>query len=170
METQSPLLPKVDHKHIGIQALRVLEANNISEPVVDVGAIAKQVGYEIVEKVMPPQFSDVAGFHDQDTKKIYLNKNDPPARKLFTVAHELGHIFLEHPNYSVLYRLPKKDTKYSLEESQANSFAAQLLMPDFMVRKYLQKYSLSRSDYETMADIFGVPLSAMRHTLDYLKV
>jgi|SRR3989338_1127636 len=159
----------VDHNQIEHEALKVLEAYNITEPVVDVRKIAQGEGYEIKEIKMPSGHEGVAGFHDQDKKNIYIAAGDPPARKLFTIAHELGHIFLGHPNYSVLFRIPKKDALYGTEEKEANSFAAHLLMPRYMVQKYLNQYNLSRSDYKTMSEIFGVPMSSMQHTLEYLK-
>jgi Zn-dependent peptidase ImmA (M78 family) len=151
----------VDHKQIETEALRVLEAHKITEPVVDVRKIAKGEGYEIKEIRMPTGYENVAGFHDSDQKIIYIAANDAP--------HELGHIFMAHPNYSVLFRIPKNDTQYPQEEQEANSFAAHLLMPRFMVQKYLDKYNLSRSDYKVMASIFGVPMSSMQHTLTFLK-
>jgi len=159
----------VDHDEIGDKALQVLEAYNITKPVVNVAEIAKGEGFEIKEITMPKDYDGVAGFYDKDKKVIYLDVNDHPARKLFTIAHELGHIFLEHKNYGVLFRIPKKDSKYSDEERAANSFASQLLMPEFMLRDYMKKYNLSKLDYKVMADIFGVPLSSMRFTLEYLK-
>ncbi len=159
----------VNHNEIEYKALRVLEAYNITRPVVNVAEIAKGEGIEIKEITMPQGYEGVAGFHDKDKKVIYLDVSDHPARKLFTVAHELGHIFLEHKNYNVLFRIPKKDSKYPTEESEANSFASHLLMPEFMLREYMKKYELSKLDYKVMADIFGVPLSSMRFTLEYLK-
>ena len=159
----------IDHDLIENDALKVLEAYNVTSPVVDVRKIAKGEGYEIKEVEMPSNYGGVAGFHDKGSKIIYVAATDPPARKLFTIAHELGHIFLAHPNYSVLFRVPKKDAQYSAEEQEANSFAAHLLMPDFMVKEYLNKYNLSRCDYKVMAEMFGVPMSSMQHTLEYLK-
>jgi Zn-dependent peptidase ImmA (M78 family) len=159
----------VNHDEIENNALDVLDAYNITKPVVDVAKIAKGEEIEIKEITMPQGYVDVAGFHDKDKKVIYVNIDDSGPRKLFTVAHELGHIFLEHKNYNVLFRIPKKDSKYGTEEMGANSFAAHLLMPDFMLREYMKKYNLSKLDYKVMADIFGVPLSAMKPTLERLK-
>lgn len=159
----------IDHDEIENKALDVLEAYGITKPVVDVAKIAKGEGIEIKEIAMPQEYDSVAGFHDKDKKFIYVNVNDSGPRKLFTIAHELGHIFLGHKNYNVLFRIPKKDSKYGTEEMGANSFAAHLLMPDFMLREYMGKYNLSKLDYRVMADIFGVPLSAMKPTLERFK-
>ena len=159
------------HEEIESETLSILDVYNIDKPVIDVTKITGDKGIEIKEVEMPEKYSDVAGFCDKEQKNIYINIKDNPARKLFTIAHELGHIFLGHKNYSVLFRIPKKDrdTEYKVEEQEANSFAASLLMPDFMVQEYLEKYNLSKSDFKTMASIFGVPVEAMKIKLDYLK-
>lgn len=53
------------------------------------------------------------------TPIIFLNPNLPPDRMFRTLAHELGHL--------VMHRFPQDD---SLEESQAESFASEFLMPE----------------------------------------
>jgi len=159
----------VNHLDIENTTLDILDAYGIEKPVVDVSKIAKDKGIEIKEIKMPPTYSEVAGFYDKKVKTIYLNIEDKPVRKLFTVAHELGHIFLNHENYGVLFRIPKENTKYSKVESEANSFASSLLMPNFMIYDYLEKYDLTQSDYKKMAEMFGVPVVAMKNKLDYLK-
>jgi len=159
----------INQDKIEISALKVLEANDITEPVVDVAKIAKSEGIEIKEINMPKDYESVAGFYDKKAKVIYIEKNDSPERKLFSIAHELGHVFLNHQHATVLYRITREEGQYPQEESEANSFAAHLLMPDFMVRDYLERFNLSKSDYRVMASIFGVPMSSMKHTLEWLK-
>ncbi len=73
---------------------------------------------------------------------IHLNANKPFYRTRFSLAHELGHLFLhmgfrterwknaESFKDSIYYRtLYRKDENYSEEESEANEFAAAFLMP-----------------------------------------
>lgn len=161
----------INHSAIENKALDVLDQFNITEPVVNAVEIAEKSGIGVKEARMPEKYSNVAGFYDKNDNVIYVNKEDPPTRKLFTVAHELGHIFLKHENFNVLFRITKKDTpepSYPKEEREANSFAAHLLMPDFMLREYLDKYNLTKNDYVQMANIFGVPISAMKPMLEYL--
>lgn len=161
----------VDHSYIEYQALNVIDTFNIKKPVVDVFTIAKESGYEIKEINMPEKFREVAGFYNSKDKTIYVNADDHPTKKIFTIAHELGHIFLSHKNYGVLYRIPRKsdDVIYQDQEKEANSFAANLLMPKFMIREYLEKYNLTINDYMIMANIFGVPMSSMKHFLEHLN-
>ena len=159
----------INYEKIEDVALDVIEQYGIQKPVVNAFDIAKKSGIQVLEVDMSESYPDVAGFYNEKEKTIYVAKDDVPQRKLFTVAHELGHVFLRHPNYSVLYRLPKEDGEHSLEERAANAFAAKLLMPDYMLRDYLEKYNLSRGAYREMAKIFGVPMTAMKYTLQYLK-
>jgi len=161
--------PYIDQKSIENKALQVLEDYKIEKPVVDVAQIAKGLGIEIKEIDMPKGYEEIAGFYDKNTKTIYLERSDTPQRKLFSVAHELGHVFLGHQHATVLYRITREDQKYPKEESEANSFAAHLLMPEHMIYYYMDRYGLLRSDYDTLARIFGVPKSSMKHALERLK-
>ncbi len=159
----------IDHFSIENKAWEVLDQNNIAKPVVDVTKIAKGIGFSVREITMPREYLDVAAFHDNTKKVIYVAAKDKPTRKLFSIAHELGHIFLGHKNYEVLFRIPNKEGAYPKNEKEANSFAAKLLMPEFMVREYLDKYNLTKGDYKKMSNIFGVPIVAMRETLEHLQ-
>ena len=158
----------IDHFSIENKALDVLDRNNITKPVVNVAKIAENVGFSVKEIEMPKEYAGVAAFHDNAKKVIYVAVKDPPTRKMFSIAHELGHIFLGHKNYEVLFRIPKTEGTYPKNESEANSFAAHLLIPTFMVREYLDKYNLTKGDYVKMSNIFGVPVVAMKETLEYL--
>jgi len=162
----------INHDEIAGKALSVLDQFGITEPVVDAVKIANGFGIQVKEISMPPKYAaDVAGFYNEKDKTIYVQTTDKPWRKLFTVAHELGHLVLGHKNYEVLFRVQRKDETYPYRqiESEANSFAASLLMPDFMLKKYLKKYNLTKSDHLEMAKIFGVSDSGMEHTLLHLN-
>ncbi len=159
----------VDKFDIENKALEVLEQYNITEPVVDVVKIAEKSSISVKEIAMPKEYGDVAAFYDEAKKTIYVEVEDKPWRKLFSIAHELGHVFLGHRRFDVLFRIPNERGAYSKEEKEANIFAANLLMPEFMVRKYLEKYNLTRGDYDKMAKIFGVSYSGMKVTLERLQ-
>lgn len=160
----------INQKAIEIKALNVLEAYNIKEPVIDVAKIAEGEGIKIKEIKMPEGYKNIAGFFDKNEKIIYIELSDSPQRKLFSIAHELGHVFLNHQHATVLYRVTREnEDDYPEVESEANSFAAHLLMPDFMLKEYMKKYNLTNKDYKIMASLFGVPISSMTHMLTYLK-
>lgn len=98
---------------------------------------------------------------------ILVNQCDPPFRKRFTIAHELGHNFLhlhedgEFVDTQVdLFRdatAGQKEWQSKMEEVQANQFAAALLMPSELLKSV---YNDVR-ETEALARIFKVSQEAM---------
>lgn len=73
-------------------------------------------------------------------------------RARFTVAHEFGHLIL-HPKHRLsLSRSASEVKPYRNPEWQANQFAAGILMPEVLVRKY--------SSVVEIVDAFGVSTQA----------
>ena len=71
---------------------------------------------------------------------IIINSIDNIGRKNFTIAHELGHHFLEHPLQSNSFyclddAIAEEGQAPSPEEHEANHFASCLLMPEEKVTK-----------------------------------
>jgi Zn-dependent peptidase ImmA (M78 family) len=59
---------------------------------------------------------------------IVVNSKHSSTRKRFTIAHELGHYFIQNkPSHCFAHR---DAGNYSLEERYANNFASTLLMPE----------------------------------------
>lgn len=101
---------------------------------------------------------------------IHLNENKPFSRTRFTLAHELGHLFLhmgfKTPRWneaetfkdSIYYRsFNRRDNNYSQEEIEANEFAAAFLMPKDQFKNELLKASF---DLHIVANTFQVSLEA----------
>lgn len=55
------------------------------------------------------------------------------ARDLFTIAHEIGHLFLHREENLTFTRTMKRFPAYKSAEWQANYFAAELLMPSHLI-------------------------------------
>lgn len=98
-----------------------------------------------------------------DRAVIWLRDDESPQRKRFTLAHELGHLMLHGEDGRGLFR----DRSFSgdPEELEANSFAAELIMPAHAVQKYI---SLVQFDERRLARLFGVSHEAMRVRLAIL--
>jgi Zn-dependent peptidase ImmA (M78 family) len=103
-----------------------------------------------------------------DSVTLLVNATDPPFRKRFTIAHELGHHFLhllEDGEFvdgeANLFRGITEDqqqvTPERRREIQANMFAAALLMPEPAVRAEWEKLK----SVEALARRFNVSESAM---------
>lgn len=93
---------------------------------------------------------------DAHDVRIHVNATDSAVRQRFTIAHELGHLML-HP-LSVQYRDYITSSRGGLKERQANRFAVDLLMPEWLVRPAFRWLS---GDLEQLADYFEVSKPAM---------
>lgn len=105
-----------------------------------------------------------------DTFEIEILENKPEMRKRFSIAHEIGHLFL-HMGYlidsekwnevvdykdSVYYR-----DGYSQEEYEANEFAGAFLMPAEEFVKISKKYLIDGYyDIDEIAKYFKVSTQA----------
>lgn len=128
------------------------------------------------------ELANVSGatIFNADTSKfsIIINDRKPLTRQNFTIAHELGHYFLHSDilrsekiiidddtyieNKRVLYRLD--EAKRNAIETEANNFAASLLMPRELVIEAWRKID----DIQECAKIFGVSTIAMTIRLEKL--
>lgn len=120
------------YKTVRNAAWQCLVDNNIRSLPVDVIKIAKNFGIRIVRNSLVNELGS------GERGKSFLYENDcivvyddtmPINECRFTVAHELGHIFLGH---SFVYNRYNKTTEFdkkSKSEQQADMFAARLLSP-----------------------------------------
>jgi len=146
------------------RAKKVLEENYVVEPPVDVYLLAANSGIEIREEAFPVEFVNVSGFinFESDHPVMYVNANDPPNRRKFTVAHELGHWLLHEKiirndsKKTVLFRMALGADKDPIE-TEANAFAAELLVPmDMFEREEDAKSVKDLADiFEVSADVIG---------------
>lgn len=111
------------------------------------------------------QFTDnnVSGIlkRKNDAGEVYVSATEPQYRQAFTIAHELGH-FLIHNDHKeeILYRRDtiNLNTEQRTIESEANWFAASLLMPEDKFKEYWHV----TKDESLIADYFGVSPTAVR--------
>jgi Zn-dependent peptidase ImmA (M78 family) len=146
-------------RKVEAQADKVLLENFIVEAPVPIVDIARNYALLVREVDLGAFGGNVAGFIDPVQKIIYVNKNDKPVRQAFTVAHELAHWLLhqdklhsEPDKYAVLYRTPLGVSTDDEVEKEANAFAARILVP----RDMLKKYKEENTNISTVAQIFGV--------------
>lgn len=92
---------------------------------------------------------DLSGFaYQKDGEKIVgVNANEGYLRQRFTIAHELGHIFM-HPrtdlsvdkNFAMRFRNGVSSQGTDLKEIEANYFAAELLMPEEFLKEDIENH------------------------------
>ncbi|MEA4858332.1 MAG: ImmA/IrrE family metallo-endopeptidase [Solidesulfovibrio sp.] len=97
---------------------------------------------------------------------INLPKNTSSVRDVFTIAHELGHFFL-HTNFK--REGTAKFNRYgsSRSETEANWFAAELLMPR---DRFIEVALESGFDHRMIATHFGVSGAAVRVRMSVLGI
>lgn len=137
---------------------------------IDVVGIANSYGIDVLRASFGGTLKDsVYGFIEKDGDKtqIVLNANNALTRRRFTVAHELGHYFLHHNGKELEY-LDMRSTMSTPEETAANRFAAELLMPEEQVRREHGKLLFPTVD--ELARIFNVSGQSMRYRLANLKL
>jgi len=153
---------KADFNKAVEESKRILITFGVDSPPVPLTNIVSSYGINIVYADFSslPKGNEIAGFMDFDKKKIVVNKDDPPNRQRFTIAHELGHYLLhkdyvkDESRYNVLLRRPLKDLDYTKEEQEANCFAANLLVPKEMLEKYKKiPNSISASLFAVSEDV-----------------
>lgn len=99
---------------------------------------------------------------DDDLALITLNGAEAATRRRFTLAHELAHLFL-HPGK--LHHRDEQLADFDESEAEANRFAADLLMPEWMVWRALARHRSRR----TLAQLFEVSEVALTHRLHDLN-
>lgn len=101
-----------------------------------------------------------------------INSNDPPARRRFTIAHELGHYLLEKKTVSIDYRDINHNPNKSETEVKIDEFAANLLMPFEFIKKDFRKISEGGVFFEEhlvqLVDKYNVSREAMTWRLKHL--
>ena len=98
---------------------------------------------------------------------ILLNPADPVPVRRFTTAHELGHIYLNHPMYDGRYGrtfgIQKTATQVPIEY-QAERFAIGILAPACVL------YGLGVHTVEDISKVCGISLSAAKIRAERLAV
>lgn len=126
---------------------------------IDIEAIIRNIGLVLDKKA--DLHPDIAGqielLSDKETYKISVNRNDHYYRQRFTMAHELGH-YLFHSSLlgegiedSKAYRSAplgkfKNCNIDAHHETQANKFAADMLMPSKLIKCLAEEMNINLSD------------------------
>lgn len=127
--------------------------------------IANQLGMKVYN--VPDWPPNISGMIRKDGKlggesgiAIYVNKDHPETRRRFTIAHEIAHFVLHQDligdgiTDDGLYRSNLSLTN----ETHANRFAADLLMPWHLVDREIKN---GRDTVSELAGLFNVSMQAM---------
>lgn len=138
---------------------------------IDIKKIANLLGFEIVPFDFPDTISAVIRINGV-AKAIGVNKNHPETRQRFSIAHELGHYLSGHENFTHEKKIVVDPERKYLDpqfrdEQEADDFAAELLMPESMLKKDALEKDIEISD---LAKKYDVSEQAMLIQLVNLKL
>lgn len=141
---------------------RLLQELGVTEPnEIDLEAIAWTLGAEVKYRPLDGCEARIVG--NGDRAIITVNTRSPPRRRRFSLGHEIGH-WCFHRGRCLVCRAddinPEGEARSPLEKV-ADQYAANLLLPPYLVRPILGKQK--RLTFKVIADIadeFDVSLMA----------
>ena len=154
--------------YINSLAQQVIKVYDITIPITNIDDVVRTIGGTIVEKNNFDDLCDGTIIKDgTNSFRIAISPYQNDQRRVFTIAHELGHLFL-HMGYRTNPSLwEAQDQRVfirfgsSEQEYQANEFAAALLMPKDTYRRILMENAKNnRVDMSTIAQYFNVSQAA----------
>lgn len=98
--------------------------------------------YSIPVKEADLEIDGCARMDSEGTCFILYKNSVSRARQRFTVAHELGHIRLEH----ISFNGDTSQHSSKAQEQEANAFAAELLVPSADLRQFLKNRDRTLED------------------------
>jgi Zn-dependent peptidase ImmA (M78 family) len=156
------------------RAREQLEVARVKSAPIDIDKIARSANVKLIKQDLDNEISGVLKIEEDGSAVVIVNATHPPNRQRFTIAHELGHFFLHHkPGIhidKVFLRDASSGEGLHTIEIEANRFAAELLMPDSLVQKELEKQIRLNKDafwdtdndiLTSLADKFKVSTHAM---------
>lgn len=170
----------VRRQHIRRLVGDLIREHDLKGPPVPVQAIATAAGANVV---MTPAEEGVSGFLLRRPRAegivIGVNASDAPARRLFTIAHELGHLLLHageelhvDRTATIYHRSLRSSEGIDEKEMEANLFAAELLMPFEFIQTDLNKIGhIDLENQEPLRELakkYRVSPQAMSIRLAYL--
>lgn len=137
----------VRRRHVRGVVERLVKVYEISSVPVPIERIAQELGVEVRRAHGPDEISGYF-MREPGTGRavIGINTAHHAVRQRFTLAHELGHFLLHdlreiHVD-KVRYRNSLSSEGIDAEEIEANEFAAQLLMPERLIRQDLESFTM----------------------------
>lgn len=132
--------------------------------------------YSVIESIgIYPRFSALMGlagaivradFSSGEVYGVLVNSDQSEERTRFSMAHELAHYALGHLHRNEKYHSSPKARWKSSIETDADTFAAELLMPRIFIKQELKDNgNITDARVLELADVFLVSYQAMNRRL-----
>ncbi|MFA6486493.1 MAG: ImmA/IrrE family metallo-endopeptidase [Candidatus Magasanikbacteria bacterium] len=155
---------------IQLMTKKILQHFNVTQAPIPVEQIAEKMNI----KISYAPSTDYSGIliRKDGGALMGINSDESPGRRRFTVAHELGHYFLEKGNaVSIDYRDNNSRPDKTVHETNADFFAANLLMPKWLLAN---DYKSTQGSYEErlvrLSERYQVSREAMMWRLKNLNL
>lgn len=149
------------------EVMEIVQSHQKNYPVLTI-PICEALGIKVFTLKEREDFSGMIKKEDDKTFSIYVNESHSDERQRFTIAHEIGHYALHRDKIGdgivddALYRSGLQ----SFDETEANKFAANLLMPFHLIFKAMDEHKTK--DAKSLAKKFRVSEVAMSVRLGLL--
>ncbi|MEJ7862404.1 MAG: ImmA/IrrE family metallo-endopeptidase [Pyrinomonadaceae bacterium] len=161
-------------KYARTQAEKLVDRLGINSLPIKVEQVAKSLDLTVTSANLGDEVSGLL-ISDGTSAHVITHENDGPKRQRFTIAHEIGHYYLQHQfeagehvhvdrGHYISQRGPKASDGTDIKEIEANQFAASLLMPSKLVREKVTGLgggSLLDHQVSQLAEMFEVSEQAM---------
>ena len=148
------------------QVVRLLQSAGVSREPVSLRDVVSALNLEVVQTTGEPFLGEAALQPLGDGHAIVVRGASNERRRRFTIAHEVGH-FVLHPGRLAPERGGAVNAAWQLQEREADQFAAELLMPEDLVREAVHQHG---GDVSRLADRFEVSRPAMQARLRWLGI
>ena len=131
---------------------------------VDVETIARDMGFKVIAD---PDLSCCGQASiENGIPVIRYRESDSLVRRRFTISHEIGHFVLGHTDTGTKLRDVTVDPSLDPNEIDANTFAAELLVPRVVLDLIMSRGA--GDSIKHLADTFGVSGAVMEYRLKSL--
>lgn len=161
-------------------ANELLDNGCVKSAPIPVERLASLVGATIRYRPLDNDLSGMVQRNDDKTAIIGINSSHADVRKRFSIAHEIGHLVLHDENLhidenvssAVQFRNEYSSLGVDDIEIEANQFAAEILMPEQMLLKDVEKYKDNSPEtvIEELANLYDVSIQSMTIRLTRLGV
>lgn len=156
------------------KAESILRMARINNAPVDIDKVASALKFKVVRYPFPDKLKGRVLIKD-GVKVIGVNENHPVTLQRYTIAHELGHYLNGHEHHEKSFI--NDDTRfyepYFQQEKEADAFAAEILMPKFLLEKDLAELGLDikklLEKYEVSEQALWIRLTSLRLAEKYAK-
>lgn len=154
----------------------IIDLYNIQIPIQDIHDVVIALGGHVEESADDNMLSD-SGIKKQDNGFIiYVSPSQSPVRRKYTIASELGHLFL-HMGYKInpkWWDMQENAAYYKADSSlgnyQAYEFAEALFMPQKVYKEIMDQYtSGDKVEIAKIASYFGVSISEASQRGQFLE-